>query len=268
MARDAIAEPGAAPRDPDEMHGGVRLRGWIRAASLAVAGRILPWPSRPFLRALYFHDVPDHQAVQFERLVRQLADRGRFVDADTLVAMAQGHRPVDGPYFHLSFDDGFRTVLVNAAPVLARLHVPATVFVITGRVASDGGSGAERLGWDELRALQALGIEIGSHTVSHRRLAAIADPIALDVEIAGSKAIIESNLRVECKYIAWPFGGIADVHEPAIAAVARAGYRGCFGGFRGSVNPGVTSAFRIPRHHLDAGWPWSHVRYFASGRWE
>ena len=259
--------PATTPRHRREVVTGERVRARLRGAALTVAGRIFPWPARPFLRALYFHGVRDDQASHFETLVRRLADRGRFVDTDTLIAMTEGQRAVDGQYFHLSFDDGFRTVLTNAAPVLARLRVPAIVFVITDRVGAGAGD-ARRLSWDELRALRPIGIDIGSHTVSHPRLADLADEAALDAEIAGSKAEIEARMGAACSYIAWPFGGRTDVHDAGIGAVVRAGYRGCFGGFRGSIVPGVTSLFRIPRHQLDAGWPWPHVQYFAGGRWE
>ncbi|MCX5765303.1 MAG: polysaccharide deacetylase family protein [Gemmatimonadetes bacterium] len=48
----------------------------------------------------------------------------------------------------VTFDDGYRDNLTNAAPALARARVPATVFVSTGRIGSPRG-----FWWDELAAL-------------------------------------------------------------------------------------------------------------------
>jgi len=110
-----------------------------------------------------------------------------------------------------------------------------------------------------------LGFEVGSHTQSHARLADVSDPARLELEITGSKRAIEKELGTECRYFAWPFGRWRDVGEEAIDMVVSSGYHGCFGGYRGSVICGKTTPWRIPRHHLDASWPWAHIRYFACG---
>src|SRR5512143_437547 len=48
-------------------------------------------------------------------------------------ALTRGRRLPSRPVM-VTFDDGYRDVLWNAAPVLHRLRMPATEFVITGRV--------------------------------------------------------------------------------------------------------------------------------------
>ena len=65
----------------------------------------------------------------------------------------------------ITFDDGYRDVLWHAAPVLHRLHMPATEYVITGRVSNGDPS---FLTWPQLGRLEKLGVTIGSHTVTHR----------------------------------------------------------------------------------------------------
>lgn len=65
----------------------------------------------------------------------------------------------------LTVDDAFRSFLNTAMPVLRQYRYPLTLFVSTDSV----GHG-DYLSWDELRALQAEGIEIGSHTASHDSL--------------------------------------------------------------------------------------------------
>jgi hypothetical protein len=87
------------------------------------------------------------------------------------------------------------------------------------------------------------------------------------------EAIVCSKVEIErilgrCDYIAWPYGGLADIDEVSLSAIQKAGYHACFGAFRGQIIPGVTNRFKIPRHHFEPHWPLSHIRYFAHGAGE
>ena len=241
-----------------------RVREKARHLTLSMMGAFTAPQNRRFLRPLYFHGVPEDHAQNFASMIERLGRHGSFVDTDTCLSMLGGRTPIQGRYFHLSFDDGRRDFIHHAAPILKRLSVPAMIFVSTSRVGADEGV----LSWDDLRQLQSWGFEIGSHTRTHAKLGDLADPVRLEEEIAGSKRDLEEKLGSECRYIAWPYGRKCDIREAALAAIVKAGYHGCFGGFRGSVKAGKTNPFSIPRHHLEADWPWQHVRYFAYGYWE
>src|SRR5205085_12043469 len=75
----------------------------------------------------------------------------------------------------ITFDDGYRDVLANAATVLKRLGMHATAYVITGRIS---GPDVRLLRWAQLHALEQDGIEIGSHTVHHTEIPGLSDPTA------------------------------------------------------------------------------------------
>jgi peptidoglycan/xylan/chitin deacetylase (PgdA/CDA1 family) len=256
-----------------------RAREAVRGPALSLLGRVARDTGGPFLRCLYCHYVFDDQVAAFRRILEALAAVGTFVDTATCVAMLGGERPIDDRYFHLSFDDGFRNVVANAVPVLNELKIPAVTFVPSALVGAGwdatkrystettGHRGViEVVRWDDLRAMSAYGVEVGSHTRTHARLSSLADPARLRDEVEGSKREIEDRLGVECRYFAWPFGRLADAGDRAIESVEDAGYRASFGAFRGSVRPGqVADAFRIPRHHFEPHWPVDHVRYFAAG---
>jgi len=258
------------------------VRGLLRRVALD-AMSLLPGPQPArFLRGLYCHYVFDDQRAAFERIITDLCRIGSFIDTPTFMAMLEGRQPIDGRYFHLSFDDGFRNVYTNAVPVLSRLGVPAIAFVpscvigaeyeATKRYSLDTTQYAgiiEMMSWDDLKRMVAAGFEVGSHSRTHARLADVsADPARLQDEVIGSRLDIERELGVPCRYIAWPFGRITDVDGAALATVERGGYEGCFGAFRGSITPGGTDRFRIPRHQFEAQWPLRHVRYFAAGNME
>ena len=241
-----------------------------RLALSALAALATPKPQNA-LRVLCSHYVFDDQIEDFDRKIKFLLTIGAFVDAAGVLAHLRGETTSDRPLFHLTFDDARRNVVTNALPVLRAHGVPATFFVATSRLGahlpmSRGGRAVEMARWDDLAAAQTHGLEIASHTRAHPRLAAISGNAArLEDEICGSKALIESRLGRPCRYFAWPYGRRADIDAAATQWVKRAGYEASFGAFRGAVESGVTDAYAIPRHHVEADWPLSHLKFFALG---
>lgn len=80
------------------------------------------------------------------------------------------------------------------------------------------------LTWDELREMQAAGIEVGSHTCTHPKLTML-DHEELEHELKASRERIESMLQQEVEGFCYPNGGRADVNEDVKQAVRRCGYR-------------------------------------------
>jgi peptidoglycan/xylan/chitin deacetylase (PgdA/CDA1 family) len=117
----------------------------------------------------------------------------------------------------ITFDDGYRDVLWNAAPVLKHLGLPATAYVITGRVS---GPDPSFLTWPELRKLEADGITVGSHTVHHRGIPSLSTRGAL-AELKQSRRALERHLRHFVQWFAYPFGA-ENAH--AVELVRQAGY--------------------------------------------
>jgi peptidoglycan/xylan/chitin deacetylase (PgdA/CDA1 family) len=117
----------------------------------------------------------------------------------------------------ITFDDGYRDVLGKASPVLERLRVPATAYIITDRVS---GPDPSFLTWGNLRTLEQRGVEIGSHTVTHTELTLLSDAQAL-VELRQSRAALEQHLGHPVQWFAFP-AGAADAR--VVALVRRAGY--------------------------------------------
>jgi peptidoglycan/xylan/chitin deacetylase (PgdA/CDA1 family) len=112
----------------------------------------------------------------------------------------------------ITFDDGYRDVLEYAAPVLARLRMPATMYVITDRTSRD----RPFLGWAGLKALERDGFDIGSHTVDHVDLTTL-DAHDLRYQLRGSKWALERGLGHPVPWLAYPFGA----ENARVAADAR-----------------------------------------------
>ncbi len=102
----------------------------------------------------------------------------------------------------ITFDDGYRDVLQNAAPVLHRLGMPATAYVITGRIS---GPDVSFFSWAQLKTLEQDGIEVGSHTVHHVELPGLTDPAALQ-ELIQSRTTLERHLHHPVQWFAYPAG--------------------------------------------------------------
>jgi peptidoglycan/xylan/chitin deacetylase (PgdA/CDA1 family) len=117
----------------------------------------------------------------------------------------------------ITFDDGYRDVLAKAAPVLSRLGMPATAYVITDRI-SDGDPSF--LTWADLARLQRDGVAIGSHTVTHADLASLPGRQAWG-ELTGSRRVLEQRLGHPVQWLAYPEGR----EDARVVSLARsAGY--------------------------------------------
>lgn len=85
---------------------------------------------------------------------------------------------------------------------------------------------AERLimTWDHVRALAAAGMDIESHTRTHRVLRTLASD-QLHAELAGSRADIEEQIDKPIYGVAYPVGRSIANHPQLIEAVKTAGYK-------------------------------------------
>ncbi|MGH3015284.1 MAG: polysaccharide deacetylase family protein [Gaiellaceae bacterium] len=126
-------------------------------------------------------------------------------------------RPLPRRPILITFDDGYRDNYVNASPVLARLDMRATAYVISGRISNGDRS---FLTWPQLRRLERRGVEIGSHTVSHRSLTSLSTTQAR-AELVRSRRVLERRLGHRVPWLAYPFGA----YDARIEGLARrAGY--------------------------------------------
>lgn len=212
-------------------------------AALAVAAAMLsyryPWwrlnlpANQP--RILCYHMITDRDKsaraprlavspADFERQVRYLARHGwRFVTMTELL-----NSPPRPKTVALTFDDGYRDNLTQAAPILQRHGACGTVYVIANRKDPLSGGGhadgtpfAPLLDDEELEALAKTGVfEIGSHTVTHLDLTA-ADEALASSELARSRKLLEAIVHTPVRSFAYPYGAFAERLMPMVQA---AGY--------------------------------------------
>ncbi len=233
-----------------------RLRGRPRLQGrvLAPAGMFRRLPTTPGLYFPFYHDVPPSCAGDLRRHLRAFSQAGPMVSWDEALDVLAGRRPLTGPLFCLSFDDGHATWRDVAAPILRDLGVPATFFVTSDLIGQPG-----NLGWQDCRDLAAAGFSIGSHTVSHPRLADVDDSCAAR-QIRDSKHAIEDAVGVAVRDFAAPYGqpGV-DFLDRDVRLVREAGYRSFATTARATMRPG-DSPMAIQRQGLHPAWPLWAVR--------
>lgn len=275
----------------------------------------------PVLTVLTYHHIDDPTAdspfdpgvadatpPQFRRQMELVARYGTALSMDQVCRiLCDGERPPPNPVL-ITFDDGYRSCLETATPILRQVGIPATFFVATsfvehrklfwwerisvllssarlrrlGRVkvvAPASGSAPAReltfdpaqpdaldvvtrlikdtpgldleallqaisealkepwsaardrelsdrliMTWEQVRALAAAGMDVESHTRSHRVLQTVpAEELA--AELAGSRSDLERQLGRPVRTIAYPVGRPLGTNYLLREAVRQAGYR-------------------------------------------
>jgi peptidoglycan/xylan/chitin deacetylase (PgdA/CDA1 family) len=83
-------------------------------------------------RILTYHRFHEEALANFERQCRHLRRYYRPVSLDAYVSALRESKPLPPGSFVFTIDDGYLDVYENAAPILRRYEIPATVAVVSG----------------------------------------------------------------------------------------------------------------------------------------
>jgi peptidoglycan/xylan/chitin deacetylase (PgdA/CDA1 family) len=220
------------------------------------------------IRAITYHrfgDAPgDDWCIEprvFAAQVAWLAERRLAVSLDDVVAYVAGRRTLPQDGVLVTIDDGCRSTVTHALPILRDAGVPAVAFVSAGLV----GAGAVASDhdepyatWDELARCREAGIEIGSHAFDHRSLGRMSLAEARD-QAERSRAVIAERLGAPVRSFAYPFGMRADFDAATDRVLGEVGYAISFSALHGAIRPGVLPV-ALPRVKIEGG---ESLRQFA-----
>ena len=134
----------------------------------------------------------------------------------------------------ITIDDGYKSAVELAAPILKKYGYPWTFYVYPQFITTAEGPGAAS--WNDLLQLQADGVDIECHSMTHPKLSSHHQQIKgvwhnlspeeydewLKNETAGAKAILEEKMGKPITSFAYPFG---DYNKTVEAAVLAAGFK-------------------------------------------
>jgi peptidoglycan/xylan/chitin deacetylase (PgdA/CDA1 family) len=149
--------------------------------------------------------------------------------------------------FIVTFDDGYADFAENAWPVLQRLKVPASVFVVASKLGrtNDWDPGEPQtplLDAATIRQLEADGVEFGGHGFSHVALARVS-PNEARREIERCHGALVSLLRHPPEVFAYPY---SNQSRRVRAFVRSAGFKCAVRG-KGRLNWRWTDPFGLRR---------------------
>jgi peptidoglycan/xylan/chitin deacetylase (PgdA/CDA1 family) len=224
------------------------------------------------LRVLMYHKVNDRPenpiSVPIGLFDEQMAVVGELgyevVSLEAVLDHVAGLRPLPPGAVLITFDDGYRDILENALPVLRRHGYPAVIFVPIGYLddarplpheehLAAQGLVNRTLNWDELPELEAGGIRVESHGISHRPLADLdVDEAAREITL--SKLRLEERLGRPVRAFAYVKGSEAHYRPVHLSLLKQAGYEIAFtsvsGGNRAQMEP-----LRLHRYNIE---PYAH----------
>ena len=220
------------------------------------------------LRVLMYHkvnDLPGNPVTVplglFEEQMSELRELGyTAVGLDAVLAHYLDGAPLPAGATLITFDDGYEDVLRHALPVLERRGYPAVLFVPLGYVGEASPLPHERrfaaqglvnrtLDWDGVRELDAAGVRIECHGISHRALSELPVDEATR-EIALGKLRLEERLGRDVKAFAYPKGSEAHFGPVHVSLVRQAGYELGFTSVSGANGP-QSDRFRLRRYNVE-----------------
>ncbi|MEE4488999.1 polysaccharide deacetylase family protein [Streptomyces sp. BE230] len=197
------------------------------------------------MHGICFHHIDEDLGSEYdvaptdlERFVRAVVDGGAvFLKPSTLAeSFADPRIRLAEDAVCLIFDDGYRSTLEFAAPLMAKLGVvfglaPATALLLDDQrplAAPEGSRGF--LSVDDLKLWTAVGGEILGHSHSHVALSALATS-TVEHELDTELAIYAEHGLPAPELFVYPFGA----HDERVRRAVAARYRGAFAGDCGSV---------------------------------
>jgi peptidoglycan/xylan/chitin deacetylase (PgdA/CDA1 family) len=108
--------------------------------------------------------------------------------------------------------------------------------------------------WDQARELAAAGIDVGSHTVTHRALGRLSEP-EVRSELVESRRVLAAELGRNVEALAYPYGWPGAFDATTSRVADETGYRAAFTAGPGMNIPGAVDRFALLRVNVGFGDP-------------
>lgn len=241
---------------------------------------ILRLLDKPVSRFVLFHDIPPETIDYFNANLRFLKQNTNVVSLADFFSGRLSSKKIN---VVITFDDGYKSWITDAVPMLKELELPATFFVSSGFVGiskqneadfiqsklliPDSSKVTGSLTFEDLNSIAEQGFTIGGHTLNHCNLAKLRDSAQLRYEIAEDKLRLEKIIGKKIRFFAYPFG---PSHNPEISladVLAECGYIGAVTTVSG-VNKMSTNPYLLHREITHAAMPESVFKARVYGNYD
>ena len=157
------------------------------------------------LTVLYYHEVVEkshgnsYQKIEKEKFAQQMAylqEQGYKT-----LYFSDLEKPLPKKAVIVSFDDGFRSVYENAAPIMEKYGIRGNVYLPTGYIGND----PHFMDWAMVAELQGRGFEMQAHTHNHVDVRTLDDK-GLQEQIEASDKAFREKLGFLPRAFCLPFG--------------------------------------------------------------
>ncbi len=191
------------------------------------------------LSILMYHQIGDFKQIKtlkanychYKKFSRQMAmlkwTRQTVIPMSKAIDFLQGKGNYPTRCVAITFDDGYENFFHYAFPILKKHKFSAMVYVVSGELSGQshwvkdkGHKPAALMSLSQIKEVKKNNIEIGSHTVSHPKLATITLE-ACKKELKESKMVLEKLLDQTIDHICYPYGSC---NQNVIRAARELGY--------------------------------------------
>ena len=161
-------------------------------------------------------DSPTIHPEIFDKQMTILKNHWRPIPLMELIRRLEKDQLLDHRAVVVTFDDGTEDNFTHAFPILARHHIPATIFMVVDNIDKPG-----NLTLSQMQERAKGGISFGSHTLHHAYLPSLyLDRVR--TELVESKRKLEAY-GFQADTISYPAGGFS---EMILQEVQKTGYVG------------------------------------------
>ena len=159
----------------------------------------------------------------FEAQMKELKDKNiPVIGMQDFLAWKRGEKSIPPRAAVITFDDGWKTQYEVGWPIMKKYGYPFTLFIYTEGVKGMKYGGGAAMSWEMLAEMRDAGVDIQAHSATHQDLRKPYDRAQkkklnpeeyqqfLNVEIVGSKQLLEQKLGIRVNCFAVPFGYIND----------------------------------------------------------
>lgn len=230
---------------------------------------ILRLKRKPVARFVTFHGLLPTALNSFERNLNFLKSKTNVVSFDNFMAGRLSYTKVN---VVITFDDGFKSWITHAVPILQRFGLPATFFISAGFIGLAGAdemdfiqsklllkqtpnnANAVGLTYDDVREIADKGFTIGGHTLNHCNLSELHDSDKIKYEITEDKLRLEKITGTRIDYFAYPSGAYKNQNINLTEVLKESGYRGAVTTVSG-YNDANTNPYLLHRELTGAAMP-------------